>query len=97
MMLRKAYEQLHGQEYAVQARTTLADKLGKYSELLAAEGSLKTALTYLSGAAQVCLKFVALFCLFMPGLLLIVFCPFLVSEVEFVEVSSTDGARTACK
>lgn len=53
MILKKAYEQLYGQEYILQAGSALVDKLGKYAELLASEGNLKTALTYLSGATQV--------------------------------------------
>jgi len=53
MMLRKAVEQLHGQEYSVSAGSSLANKLGQYAELLAAEGSLSTALGYLTGVAQV--------------------------------------------
>ena len=53
MMLRKAVELLHGQEYSVSAGSSLASKLGQYAELLAAEGCLNTALGYLSGVAQV--------------------------------------------
>lgn len=52
-MLRKAVEQLQGTEYHPPANSSLAAKLGKYAELLAAEGSLQTALTYLTGSTQV--------------------------------------------
>lgn len=53
-MLRRAVEQLHGQEYAIPAGSSLANKLGQYAELLATEGSLQTALGYLAGTSQVC-------------------------------------------
>lgn len=58
-MLRKAVEHLHGQEYSVQAGSSLATKLGEYAELLAAEGNLDTALGYLTGVAHVSLLRVA--------------------------------------
>ena len=53
MMLRRAVEQLYGQEYAIPAGSSLANKLGQYAELLATEGSLHTALGYLTGTSQV--------------------------------------------
>lgn len=54
-MLRRAVEQLHGQEYAIPAGSSLANKLGQYAELLATEGNLQTALGYLTGTSQVSL------------------------------------------
>ena len=53
MMLRRAVEHLHGQEYNIKAGSSLANKLGEYAELLAAEGSLQAALGYLTGVSQV--------------------------------------------
>lgn len=53
MMLRKAYERSHGQDYPVQAQSSLARKLGDYAERLASEGSLVTALSYLPISAKV--------------------------------------------
>ncbi|XP_067943023.1 protein transport protein Sec31A-like [Watersipora subatra] len=52
MMLRRAVEHLHGQEYNIKAGSSLANKLGEYAELLAAEGSLQAALGYLTGVSQ---------------------------------------------
>ena len=52
-MLRRAVEHLHGQEYTIQAGSAMARKLGEYAELLAAEGTLQTALGYLTGVTQV--------------------------------------------
>lgn len=46
MMLRKSIERLRNSEVAVQS-SILAEKLTSYAGILAAEGSLATAMTYL--------------------------------------------------
>ena len=55
MLLRKAVEYSRGQ--APEIRTgLLAEKLSNYASLLAAQGSLETALKYLGDSSEVCIR-----------------------------------------
>ncbi len=52
MILRKAVETVRGEALEVSSGP-LAQKLSQYAELLAAQGSLQTAINYLGSSAEV--------------------------------------------
>ena len=56
MVLRKAIEIAQGQVQPV-GSGPLAEKLGYYAEILASQGSMNTAMNYLTDSSEVCLVY----------------------------------------